>query len=113
MTLIDAFMTPCTLMVRERSADGEGGGSTEWREGWTFDAAITAESSSSGRVAERLAERGTCTVTVGKDVELAFHSVIRRDSDGATFRVVGANAPTPGMASFRFNQYRAEEWGLA
>ena len=113
MTLIDAFKVPCKLVEKARVPDGEGGWTTEWADSDAFDAAITADASAGARLAEKATEQGTCTVTVDRDVELPFHSVLRRDSDGATFRIVGANAPTPGCATFQFNQYRAEEWELA
>lgn len=113
MTLIDAFKTPCTLMVRTRISDGEGGHSVEWVEGETFDAAITADTTSSARVAEKSAEQGSCVIAVDRGVALPFHGVVRRDSDGATYRIVGSNAPTPDVATFQFNQYRAQEWELA
>ena len=45
-------------------------------------------------------------------MELDFHDAFRRDSDGQVFRVTKVNDSTPAVASFKFNQYQAEEWSL-
>ena len=113
MALYEEFMTPCTIMVRTRTPDGAGGWSTAWDDGETFDAAIVRNSGASDRIAEKLEATGDYTVTVGRDVALAFHQAFKRVSDGKTFRVVGFKDPTPDMATFQFNQYRADEWELA
>ena len=111
MTLIDAFKTHCTRMVRTRAEDGEGGWTTEWDEGGGFDAAIVLASATDARIAE--AQGVTAVYTVTTDEELAFHDAFVRDSDGKSFRVTKVNDSTPSVASFQFNQYQAEEWSLA
>lgn len=112
MTLIDAFMTPCTLKEKTRQPDGEGGRVVEWADGGRFDAAIVLNSAANARVAESEGVYGEYTVTVGRGVELGFHDVFVRDSDGKAFRVKKANDPTPNVATFQFNQYQADGWSL-
>lgn len=113
MTLYESFMVPCNLMERQRVADGEGGWSTQWVEGDAFDAAIVLDSNALALIAEAKGVESTFTVTVGRDVQLAFHDAFKRSSDGRTFRIVETKDPTPDAATFQFNQYRAEAWELA
>ena len=118
MTLIDSFKLPCVLVEKVRIPDGEGGWTTAWTEGASFDAAITQQSGTLVRIAEAQGVTNVFTVTVDRNVELDFHDVFRRadDSDdyaGMTFRVTTQNPSTPKVATFQFNQYSAEEWGLA
>ena len=113
MTLIDAFKVPCTLVERTRIPDGEGGWSTTWVDGPKFDAAIVLDSSMTARTAEAEGVTALYTVTVERNVQLEFHDAFRRDSDGKVFRVTKTNDPTPGVATFQFNQYQAEAWELS
>lgn len=113
MTLIDAFKVPCTLVERTRIPDGEGGWTTRWVDGPKFDAAIVLDSSATARIAEAEGVTSLYTVTVERNVQLDFHDAFRRDSDGQVFRITKTNDPTPGVASFQFNQYQAEAWELS
>ena len=113
MTLIDSFKVPCTLVEKTRVPDGEGGWTTAWADGAPFEAAIVLDSSINARVAEAEGVTGVYTVTVDRNVQLDFHDAFRRDSDGQVFRVTKVNDPTPGVATFQFNQYQAEEWALS
>ncbi len=113
MTLIDSFKVPCTLVEKARVPDGEGGWTTAWADGIGFEAAIVLNSSINARVAEAEGVTGVYTVTTDRNVELDFHDAFKRDSDGQVFRVTKVNDPTPGVATFQFNQYQAEEWTLS
>ena len=112
MTLIDAFKVPCTLVEKSRVSDGEGGWTTAWVDGIGFSAAIVLDSAINARIAEAEGVTGVYTVTTDRNVALDFHDAFRRDSDGQVFRVTKVNDPTPGVATFQFNQYQAEEWSL-
>lgn len=113
MTLIDAFKVKCTLMERTRVPDGEGGWTTRWVDGPSFQAAIVLDSSINARIAEAEGVTGVYTVTTETNVTMEFHDAFRRESDGQVFRVTKVNDSTPNVASFQFNQYQAEEWELA
>lgn len=113
MTLIDAFKEECTLLERTRVPDGEGGWTTAWVDGPTFQAAIVLDSSMNARLAEAEGVTGLFTVTTDRNVEMEFHDAFRRTSDGQVFRVTKVNDSTPGVATFQFNQYQAESWELA
>ena len=63
MSLVDNFKVPCTLLERSRVPDGEGGWTTGWADGPTFQAAIVRNSSLAARVAEREGLTNVYTVT--------------------------------------------------
>lgn len=111
--MIDGFKVPCTLLERVRTSDGEGGWTTAWADSIPFDAAIVLDSSIGARIAEAEGVTGVYTVTVDRNVSMEFHDAFRRESDGQVFRVTKVNDPTPGMATFQFNQYQAETWSLS
>ena len=112
MTLIDAFKVPCTLVEKTRVSDGEGGWTVAWADGASFEAAIVLASGTEARLAESMGTTAIYTVTVERNVSLDYHDTFRRDSDGQVFRVTKENDPTPGVATFQFNQYQAEAWEL-
>ena len=112
MSLYETFMVPCTIVERTRVPDGEGGWTAAWSDGAGFMAAIVLASSIDARVAEAQGVTGVHTVTTRRDVSLGFHDAFRRNSDGRVFRITKVNDPTPGAATFQFNQYQAEEWAL-
>ena len=55
---------------------------------------------------------GVYTVTTAKNVNLQFHDVFKRLSDGKVFRVKtdGDDKKTPKSAGLNMRQVRAEEW---
>lgn len=112
--LIDAFMTRCIEMKMNRTPDGLGGFKTSWTEGAEFDAAIVKNDSLAASVAEKQGVTEVYTVTTAAGVGLDYHEVFRRLSDGATFRVTTNSMDTkpPKVASFSFEQVKAERWEL-
>jgi len=112
MSLIDAFKESCVLMEKSRVPDGEGGWIPSWSEGPQFEAAIVLDSSMNARIAEAEGVTALYTVTTDRNVEMEFHDAFRRESDGQVFRITKVNDPTPGVATFQFNQYQAEAWEL-
>lgn len=113
--LMEDFAETCTLMVKTRRSDGEGGWVTVWEEGETFRAAITHDSTINARVAEAEGMSSTYTVTTEKGQPLDFHDVFRRESDGQVFRVTsdGTDKMTPDRASFDVSQVAAQRWELS
>ena len=115
MSLVDSFKTPCVLMEKQRTPDGEGGFITGWVEGIKFDAAIVKDTTLAARVAEKDGIKNVYTVTTSKNADLDFHDVFKRLKDGQIFRVTsnGDDKATPSSASFQFEQVNAEEWTLS
>lgn len=114
MSLVDDFKVPCTLLVKSRQPDGEGGWYTTWADGPEFMAAIMLDSTMQARVAEQEGMTSVYTVTTDRNARLSFHDAFRRTSDGQVFRVTsdGRDKETPDRASFQFSQVSAERWEL-
>lgn len=112
--LLSEAMEPCTLMNRVVAPDGYGGYEDTWTPGVTFDAAIVLDTSIQARVAEKQGVTGVYTITTEKSLNLQFHDVFRRNSDGCIFRVTsnGNDKKTPISASLNMRQVSAEEWNL-
>ena len=115
MSLIGEAMTPCVMIDRTILPDGEGGTVTNWIEGAAFNAAITFDNSIEAKAAAVQGVTSLYTVTVPKRVNLEYHAVFKRLTDGKIFRVTsdGDDKITPERASFQFAQVSAEEWVLA
>lgn len=113
--LVRDFVEECTILEKTRVPDGEGGWSTEWSEGMSFDAAIVMDNTIQARVAESEGMKAVYTITTERTMPLDFHDVFRRDRDGQIFRVTsdGTDKQTPISATFEFSQVSAEEWELA
>lgn len=112
--LIDCMMTPCVFMEKKQTPDGSGGYSTEWTEGEQLNAAIVRDTSTEARIAEAAGTVELYTITVSRSVHLAYHAVIKRLSDGKTFRITSDNAEkkTPVFTALDIAQSNAEAWRL-
>ena len=114
MSLIDCMMESCVFMVQKRTPDGSGGYKPEWTEGEPFRAAIIRDTSTEARVAEAAGTVDMYTVSVSRSVHLKYHAVIKRLSDGKTFRITSDNADkkTPLCTALDIAQSTAEAWRL-
>ena len=114
MELFRNFMELCVHMDKRTVDDGQGGYETEYMDGAEFMAAVIKEKTLAARVAEKQGVTEVYTVTMDPNVQLDFHDVFRRVSDGATFRVTSnaKDSQTPSVASFAFTQVSAERWTL-
>ena len=112
--LIDYMMVPCVFMEQNRTPDGSGGYRTAWEEGKTFKAAIIRDTSTEARIAEAAGTVEMYTVTVSRSVDLKYHAVIKRLSDGKTFRITSDNMEkqTPVCTALDIAQSTAEAWRL-
>lgn len=112
--LIDCMMVPCVFMEKNQTPDGSGGYNTEWTEGAPLKAAIVRDTSTEARIAEAAGTVELYTVTVSRSVHLAYHAVIKRLTDGKTFRITSDNAEkkTPACTALDIAQSNAEAWRL-
>lgn len=112
--LIDCMMVPCVFMVKKSEPDGSGGYRTTWEDGKPFNAAIIRDTSTEARIAEAAGTVEAYTVTVSRSVHLKYHAVIKRLSDGKTFRITSDNAEkkTPICTALDIAQSTAEAWRL-
>lgn len=102
-------------MIDKRTvADGYGGYVTEWVDGAEFQGAITLDTSIEARVGEKQGVTALYTVTTSKAINLQYHDVFRRLSDGKIFRVTsdGDDKHTPKSANLNMRQVNAEEFIL-
>lgn len=114
MSLLTEQLEPCTLLNKQTQADGYGGYLSNWTEGAQFNAAIVFESSVQARVAAAQGVTNMYTITTGREMNLQFHDVFRRESDGKIFRVTsdGDDKKTPPSATLNMRQVTGEEWEL-
>lgn len=114
MSLIDTMKVSCTMKDKTTVNDGQGGVTTVWVDGATFEAAIIKDSTMQARMAEKQGVTELYTVTVDRGLDLDYHDVFQRNSDGAIFRVTSniTDSKTPAVATFAFGQVTAERWVL-
>lgn len=114
MSLLDAAMETCTMYDKRMVEDGYGGYKPRYFLGVQFQAAITIDNSIEAQVALSRGAVGIYTVTTKKSINLQYHDVFRRESDGKIFRVTsdGDDKKTPKSASLNMRVVTAEEWSL-
>ena len=112
--LIDRFSVDCAFIEQTVENDGQGGYVREWLDGAEFPAAIVVDQTMNARTAEKDGVTSVYTVTVDASLPIEWHTVFRRLSDGAVFRVTShpEEKVTPLEASFAFKQCTAERWVL-
>ena len=102
------------MIDKTTTSDGYGGYITTWVEGAEFQAAIVLDSSMQARIAEQQGVTALYTITTKKVMNLQYHDVFKRSSDGKIFRVTsdGDDKKTPESAGLNMRQVSAEEWVL-
>lgn len=111
-SLLEEQMESCKLYDKHTTADGYGGYDTTWTEGAEFNAAIILDTSIQARIGEQQGVTNLYTVTTTKAINLQYHDVFKRMSDGKLFRVTsdGDDKHTPKSAGLNMRQVTAEEW---
>lgn len=114
MSLIDDFTSECAMIDKVSVPDGYGGFDPAWKVSAGFDAAVTLDNSIQARIGEKQGVTALYTVTTEKNINLQYHDVFKRLSDGKIFRVTsdGDDDATPVSASLNMRQVSAEEWTL-
>lgn len=114
MTLLDEAMEQYVIVNKITSNDGYGGVETQWIDGAVIDAAVVLDASMQSKIGQKLGVTAIYTVTTKKNINLQFHDVLRRISDGKIFRITtdGDDKKTPNSASLNMRQVSAEEWVL-
>ena len=112
--LIDCMMVPCVFMEQKKAPDGSGGNNTTWETGEQFDAAIIRDTSTEARIAEAAGTVEMYTITTSRSVHLKYHAIIKRLSDGKTFRITSDNGEkkTPVCTALDMAISTAEAWRL-
>lgn len=114
MSLLTEQMEQCVIYNKTLVSDGYGGYTTTYAEGVSFKAAVVLDSSIEARIADAQGVKGVYTVTTGKEMNLQYHDVFKRLSDGKIFRVTsdGDDNKTPKSATLNMRNVNAEEWSL-
>jgi len=114
MSLLLDAMSDCTMIDKVTRPDGYGGYYVEWREGASFKAAVTFDTSIEARVADAQGVTSLYTVTTPRAMMLEYHDVFRREKDQKIFRVTsdGDDKYTPKKATLDMRVVTAEEWSL-
>jgi hypothetical protein len=112
MSLLSEAFEKCIMLDKVTESDGRGGFISTWKDGAEFDAAITFDSSMQARVAEASGVKALYTITTAKNVNLQYHDILKRSSDGKIFRVTsdGDDKKTPASATLNMRQVTAEEF---
>lgn len=114
MSLLQEAMESCIMMDKRTEADGYGGYIVTYVEGVEFDAAVVLNNSMEARIAQQQGVTALYTITTIKALNLQYHDVFKRMSDGKIFRVTsdGDDKHTPASASLNMRQVSAEEWEI-
>lgn len=114
MSLIDAVTEKFQMIDKTTVDDGLGGYERVWVDGAVFDAALSFDDSIQAQTAMAAGVKGIYTVTTKRAINLQYHDVFRRISDGKVFRCTtdGDDNKTPSTAGLDMRSVRAEEWVL-
>jgi len=114
MSLLEEAYEDFTVLNKSVIDDGYGGVETVWSDGATIKGAMVFDNSSQMKAAMAMGVTSAYTLTVKKSIELDYHTVIRRESDGRTFRLTSNSddKKTPESANLNMRQYSCEEWKL-
>lgn len=114
MSLLEEAMEDFTVINKSVVDDGYGGTTTVWTDGATIKGAIVLDSSPQMQVAQAMGVTSVYTLTVKKNIELDYHTVLRRAKNNAIFRLTSDSddKKTPQSASLDMRQYTMEVWKL-
>lgn len=115
MSLLDNAFENFTIINKTIIDDGYGGTRPVWTDGAKIKGAIVFDGSTEMKIAQAMGVTSAYTLTVRKNIELDYHTVIRRESDKKIFRITSDSddKKTPEEATLNMRQYDAEEWELA
>ena len=115
MSLLEASYEPFQMMDKTTVPDGYGGFRPSWQEGAEFNAAASFDNSVEARVGAVQGVTSMYTITTSRAVNLQYHDICKRLSDGKIFRVTsdGDDKKTPKPAGLDMRQVTAEEYKLS
>ena len=114
MSLLENAYEDFTIINKSVVDDGYGGTTDVWTDGATIRGVMVFNSSMQAKIAQEMGVTSVYTFTVHKDIELDYHTVLRRKSDDKIFRLTSNSddKKTPPSAGLDMRQYDAEEWRI-
>lgn len=102
------------VILDKTTTSGPFGPQISWQPGLTFNCLLTFNSSMEARVAEQAGVTSLFSGLCEKNIPIEFHTVFKRVSDGATFRVTSEpkDDESPEIASFSVKAFTAEKYEL-
>lgn len=112
MSLLSDSMENCIVMDKRTVPDGRGGFTAAYVEGAPFDAAITLDTSTMARIAEKDGVKNLYTVVTSRNVSLEPKTIFKRVRDNKMFKVTsdGDDKATPKSASLDMRIVSAMEF---
>ena len=114
MSLLESAMETFTIMNATTVSDGLGGATVTYTEGIDIFGAMPFDNSTQVKIAQAMGAKSTYTLTVRKNVELNFHTVLKRKRDGLYFRLTSGTEDhqTPPTAGLNMRQYTVESFDM-
>lgn len=111
---LEDFYEKLVLLERKVISDGMGGFEETYGEGIQFLGAIGTDSSAEMRLAEQQGLKSIYTVTIDKNIPIAYHDIIKRVKDDKLYRITTdpADMETPTFSNLNFKQMSAEKWTI-
>ena len=115
MSLLNESYEDFIIVNKAVVDDGYGGTEEVWTDGATIQGAMVFDSSTQMKVAQSMGVTSAYTLTVRKNINLDYHTVLKRVSDNKLFRTTSNSddKKTPESASLNMRQYSCEEWEIA
>lgn len=112
MSLLTESFEAFIVINKTTVSDGRGGTRTTYTEGTEIMGAMPNDGSTPTKIAEAMGVKALYTLTVRKNVDLEFHTILKRKRDNKYFRLTTGtdDHQTPGSAGLNMRQYSAEEF---
>lgn len=111
MGLLGKALEPCVFLDKTSKPTPGGDIVNTWTEGAPLRASFDFQGSTEAKIAEAQGVKGLWDIYTLKNVNLDYHDVIKRLSDGRIFRVTSKDdMQTPKGAGLQLRKVSAEEW---
>lgn len=108
--LLDEDTKEFTIINKTIVPDGLGGVKTEWVDGAVIEMAESFDNSVEMKIAEKQGVTAVYSFLAKNNIVLDYHTVLRRNEDGVTFRITSKSKDlkTPASLPLEARKYDAE-----